>query len=177
MYFKVTDNYLSQDELTQINEIIDKKGYTFGWKSHVQHEYRHWNLLFAGSKSYKDEFEITKDQLEDEIFWNIWERINLDGSRKLIRLYSNAYTYGTEGTFHTDSKNNDGQTHLIYINPTWDINWAGETVFAQGNEIARAVIPKPGRLVEFSGTIFHAARSVSKFCPTARKVLVYKSVV
>ena len=68
-------------------------------------------------------------------------------------------------------------THLIYLNEEWNIDWGGETVFVINGEIEKAVIPKYGRLIIFPGNIYHAARSVSKFCPVARQIIVFKGSV
>lgn len=111
-----------------------------------------------------------------KIVWDIWTKINFDQDRSIVRAYVNAYTYGTEGSIHTDSDRDDSKTHLIYINPSWKPEWAGETVFFVNNEIFRAILPKPGRMVEFPGNIPHDARSVSRLSNVLRKVLVYKSM-
>lgn len=175
---RIKDSFLIQEELKEINSIIDNRGYTFGWKSNTDKEYKHWNLNFAGSANWKEEHPINQEDIEYPILWQIWNKINVNQDRKLVRLYSNAYTYGTEGDVHTDSHNASSITHLIYINDIWNVRWAGETIFLNNfaDEIQLSVIPKPGRMVEFSGVIKHAARSITKYCPVLRKVLVYKSI-
>jgi len=170
----VYDGMITPNELEQINKLIDDKGYTFGWKSHEDKEYRHWNCNF-GDKDKKHEFDELKQNEIPELLWNIWSRINKKNLR-LIRVYSNAYTYGTEGSFHLDSPVPENLTYLIYLNKDWNPDYAGETVFMYNNEIIKAVLPKYGRLVIFPGNIWHAARSVSHLCPQARKILVYKAM-
>lgn len=174
---KVYDNFLSEKELDDVNNFIDNKGYVFGWKSNVNNDqYKHWNLSIAGSKSHKMEIPIGPQDFENRYFWDIWDKINQDKRYSLLRAYSNSYTYGTEGTFHTDSRNPRSKTHMIYINRTWDRQWAGETIFDVRGDVMYAVLPKPGRLIQFPGAVSHAARSVSKFCTVDRRVLVYKSL-
>jgi len=175
MAISLIDNFVGPEELKEINKYTNQKGYSYGWKSHMDKPYMHWNLHIAGSKIFNDENIIEQKDIEFQLFWDIWKRINTRGS-KLVRVYSNAYTYGTEGAIHIDSFNPDSKTHMIYINETWNKDWAGETCFFENNEILAAVLPKPGRYIEFPGVIEHAARSVSKFCPVVRKVLVYKSI-
>jgi len=175
MTIRLIDNFINQEQLTQINEYVDEKGYSYGWKSNMNKEYKHWNLHIGGSKSYRDEIIVEQKDIQNPLIWNIWERINVHGN-KLIRIYSNAYTYGTEGAIHKDSDNPNSKTHMIYINEVWNKDWAGETCFFENDDILGAILPKPGRFIEFPGTIEHAARSVSKFCPVVRKVLVYKSI-
>jgi len=171
----VTDNFLSAEDLDKANTIISNKGFTFGWKSNMKNkDYMHWNCILGGSTTYSVVKEIAESEV-DPFIWSIWNRIN-STKRKLVRVYSNAYTYGTEGTLHKDSTHYESKTHMIYLNSKWQPDWAGETTFFNNDEISLAILPKPGRLIQFDGTIFHAARSVSRFCPEVRKVLVYKSI-
>ena len=49
-------------------------------------------------------------------------------------------------------------TLIAYMNATWDKNWAGETVYYDGEDIALSVLPKPGRMVVHDAMVNHAAR-------------------
>lgn len=99
-----------------------------------------------------------------------------------VRLYEcmlSANTFGTEGRLHHDIPYPEARsrhhTVLVYCNAKWDAAWAGETlVFDEHNEITAAVIPKPGRVMKIAGDPAHVGRSVSKTCPTDRRVLVFK---
>ena len=42
-------------------------------------------------------------------------------------------------------------------------------------DIAHAVLPKPGRIVQFDGRILHAARGLSRICPAMRVTLMFKT--
>ena len=184
---RLRDYFLSESDLQKVHEEVNKLGYTYGWRSTTKpakpdknnDTYRHWNCNWAGKERDpgKAEYTIPADVIAlPEIFQSIWARLNKNNDLDLVRLYSNAYTYGTEGNIHKDSSIKDNITHLIYINMTWRADWAGETVFLDKNdEIYRAILPSPGRLVEFAGDIPHAARSVTKFCPVVRQVIVFKS--
>jgi len=179
---RLIDEFLSPLELKSVHEEIEKRGYTYGWKSATTEEHRHWNCSWGGERQNPEigDYDEPIDVYElPEIFQTIWGRLNkrMGYKHQLVRLYSNAYTYGTEGAIHYDSVVAENITHLIYITPAWDPRWAGETVFLDSNdEIYRAVLPKAGRLVEFAGNIAHAARSVTKFCPKLRQIIVFKSI-
>lgn len=181
---RMRDYFLTSGELKRVHDEINKLGYTYGWLSNTSSEknvaYRHWNCSWAGKEKDPgtDDYSVAVDpKTLPEIFQIIWSRLNRNDDRDLVRLYSNAYTYGTEGTIHKDSGLKDNTTHLIYISMKWRADWAGETVFLDSNdEIYRAVLPSPGRLVEFAGDIPHAARSVTKFCPILRQIIVFKSI-
>ena len=180
---RLRDYFLSESDLRKVHEEVNKLGYTYGWLSNRRQEknveYKHWNCNWAGKEREPgtDDYTIPADvSALPEIFQDIWARLNRNNDRDLVRLYSNAYTYGTEGAIHKDSGIKDNTTHLMYINMSWRADWAGETVFLDKNEeIYRAILPSPGRLVEFAGDIPHAARSVTKFCPVVRQVIVFKS--
>lgn len=99
-----------------------------------------------------------------------------------VRLYEcsiSANTFGTEGRVHhdIDLKNERARhmTVLVFCTGKWDPNWAGETVFFDDSgEVSAAVLPSPGRSVIVSGDPLHVGRSVSRTCPSDRRVLVFK---
>jgi SM-20-related protein len=99
-----------------------------------------------------------------------------------VRLYEcmlSANAFGTEGHPHHDVNNPPARLHhhtaLVYCNQEWNVNWGGETlVFDEHHEIVAAVMPKPGRVMKISGDPLHVGRSVSRICPTDRRVLAFK---
>ncbi|WP_413297866.1 2OG-Fe(II) oxygenase [Brevundimonas phoenicis] len=94
-----------------------------------------------------------------------------------VRVYANGHTFGGDGHLHRDHTAPGHFTTIYYAHQEWRPNWAGETVFFNeaGDEIVKAVYPKPGRLAHFPGRIQHAARSPSCECPALRSVVVFKS--
>ena len=53
----------------------------------------------------------------------------------------------------------DNQTVIVYLNPGWDANWGGETIFFDDDLDARKLVqPRPGRVVMFDGRIPHTGR-------------------
>ena len=59
---------------------------------------------------------------------------------------------------HVDSSDWNGFTYMIYLSPNWNVTLGGETIFIDGEEIFRTVVPLYGRLVKFKSEIPHAAR-------------------
>ena len=94
---------------------------------------------------------------------------------ELLRIYQNTYPYGADGCVHTDSNASDEVTMCLFLHPTWDTDWGGESVLLdpQG-EIHRAVLPRPGRLFAFRSATPHAARPTARAAVPARTVLVLK---
>lgn len=170
------DNFLSMDELKDLEKLCNEKGYTYGWKANVDVASYHWNIRFGGSGAYeRTDITIEKEDVP-ELIWKIWTRINGNNNKRLVRAYVNGYTFGTEGAIHIDSPHAGNKTHLMYINTEWKPEWAGETVFFMNGEIFRSILPKPGRFIEFPGNIPHDARSVSRLSGVLRRVLVLKSM-
>ena len=94
---------------------------------------------------------------------------------ELVRVYLNAYMYGTDAAIHTDSSEPDEITAVIAVHSHWDRNWGGETVvFDENEEPMRAVLPMPGRAFVFRSSMKHVARPLARACTEIRKMLVFK---
>jgi Rps23 Pro-64 3,4-dihydroxylase Tpa1-like proline 4-hydroxylase len=98
------------------------------------------------------------------------------------KVYTNAMQFGDALFAHTDAtgmtpgiETNDFATALTYTNPTWGVDWGGETVFYDGQcfdvstgklntqgEIIASVIPKPGRVAIFDARVRHSGRPPQK---------------
>jgi SM-20-related protein len=174
---RIYDGLITESMLREVIDIVDSKGFRYGWQSNNNIPLCHWNLAFSKTgKSVEN-----RDDISEELppaLRRLWERIQpklLRSNPVLMRAYCNAHTYGTEGYVHKDSKFRDDLTAIIYLNRSWDANWAGETVLFDKGEIIKAVIPKWKRLLIFPSFMDHAARGVSRFCPEARIVLVFKA--
>lgn len=167
------DDFLTPSDIHPVTELIKVKGYTYGWPSGTNDPFSHWNLTFAG-KDPKSRLDV--EQFLPDPVLALWQKIKQSYLQNftVIRAYSNAYTYGTEGYIHTDSTNENDLTVLVYLNTTWDRNWAGETVFFNGDDIVRAVLPKLGRMIIFPATMDHVARSVARSCAVDRQILTFK---
>jgi len=155
------------------------------WERFHSHELdMHWYYPFAFSdEAYTADVEPNLRELDENLqsITQCWDRIKATYSHP-VRLYEcmlSANTFGTEGRLHRDiaeeSERPRHHTALVYCNKEWKMEWAGETlVFDADNEITSAVMPKPGRIVKIAGDPMHVGRSVSRICPTDRRVLVFK---
>jgi len=95
---------------------------------------------------------------------------------KFIKCIYNSFTYGDCPRPHIDSHSKDGLTYLIYLNPFWKMEWAGETIFiGDDDEIITSVIPKPGRVIKFDSTILHCARPPVRDSLECRYSLVFQT--
>lgn len=92
------------------------------------------------------------------------------------RAYTNVCSYGDMLFSHVDClPDQHDLTALWYLCERWDLEWGGETVFYDAHdEIAHAVMPKPGRLVVFDGVIKHAGRPPNRICYAPRYTFAIK---
>ena len=90
------------------------------------------------------------DQPNKIIFWylpldndhfftkKIFEKIKTTTNQNfsLERVYANGQTYGLSGSLHVDQElgNNQYYTFLYYVQPTWEPEWGGQTVFCDNKE-------------------------------------------
>jgi Rps23 Pro-64 3,4-dihydroxylase Tpa1-like proline 4-hydroxylase len=81
-----------------------------------------------------------------------------------IRVILNSFNFGDNVWIHKDSDAEGFYTCIMYLNPYWDINWGGDTVFVNDKKdsIIEAIYPKPGRFVLFDSRIQHGPRSLSR---------------
>jgi hypothetical protein len=185
--FQLDTKHLSQLEIIDSKYIKD--GLSYGWKANHEKTYDqgHWNRkILTNSRILPyDHTRMPYIGHHPEIK-NLWDIIqNIIGKRSLLRVYVNAYTFGTDGYAHRDDMwvsqqfGNDAlsETIIIYLNKKWDIDWAGETaIFDQNLEIEKSVLPKYGRILVFDSNKLHAARPISRACTELRSVLVFKTI-
>ena len=155
------------------------------WERYKSHELdMHWYYPIAfsdegGLADVEPDLHALDDNLQ--CVAQCWQRIKASCSYPL-RLYEcmlSANAFGTEARVHRDvaypEERSRHHTALVYCNARWDVAWAGETlVFDDHGEITAAVMPKPGRVIKIAGDPPHVGRSVSRTCPTDRRVLVFK---
>jgi hypothetical protein len=152
----------------------------YGWPQGTHDPFSHWNIDFLDSGLHNQE------NLEHKLFGNadykpladIWDCLRRGPlyGHHLVRCYANAHTFGVEGYLHTDSQHEGNYTAVVYLNPVWKPEWAGELVlFDEAGDLVCAILPKPGRVAVIPGTVRHAARGVSRICPAVRVSLAYKS--
>jgi SM-20-related protein len=94
---------------------------------------------------------------------------------QLKRIHCNASLYGDLQLPHHDLV--PGMTWLYYSNPTWQLNWMGETIFYDSRgESIYAVFPKPGRVAVFAADILHRGGVPSRECCEARRSIAFKFI-
>ncbi|RON72528.1 DUF6817 domain-containing protein [Pseudomonas fluorescens] len=178
----VNDGLLSADMLLELQDYFEKSvSWTFGSQSdRGEMQFGHWNYDFVNAlpNSQKNYEQVLFELPEAGVLTRVWLTLKetLLKGHQLVRLYANAHTYGVEGYPHIDNRTDNNYSTVLYLNPQWDIEWAGETIIAnEFKDVTHAVLPKPGRAVTFNGRLWHASRSVSRRCPALRVCLVIKT--
>jgi hypothetical protein len=117
--------------------------------------------------------------INDEFFTNyMLNKIEVatNTKYKLNRMYANGQTYGISGSYHQDVESNDKEsykTFLYYVNPFWDYQWGGSTIFHQAGENHNQLfIPNNGVL--FDSTIYHAGLEPTRHCKELRVTVAFK---
>ncbi len=85
--------------------------------------------------------------------------------------------FGDNPLDHRDNydKHSENITLLLYLNPVWNLNHGGETVFfSDQSEIEFSVLPKFCRMLMFDSYINHAARPPSRLFHGTRYTLAIK---
>jgi SM-20-related protein len=180
------DNVLTDEDVKYL--WTNHNDMQYYWVSNIkyQEDYAHWTKVLTGPRASKDEGDDIAPLLAeaDPTIHDMWERWKIvGGDRKLVRIYVNGYTYGTEGYVHKDNPRDppegwQWETILVYCNPRWNMQWAGETIFFGKNykDILYSSAPVPKRITIFNGSLLHVGRSSSRACPVMRKTLACKTL-
>ncbi|MFQ5936551.1 MAG: 2OG-Fe(II) oxygenase [Acidiferrobacterales bacterium] len=168
MLLEVYDNLVQEELIGQIFQSIHQPAYKFGQKSKPGDMFGFWithitEEILSSVKPLNQLAEIVDDNITK-------------GHYDVARMYVNAYNFGDCPTVHSDHDSKGFCTVLYYANPEWHIDWSGETMFynQEGNDIIKAVYPKPGRIVFFDSRIPHAARTPSRVCDFIRYTIAMK---
>lgn len=180
--YRNIDQFLDETQSNELQRFFEKQVlWEFGSQSdRWKIPFGHWNHDFLNSDP-RNQVDMEQVLINDprlSLISEIWAKIKKEQlpGHKLVRCYTNAHTYGVEGYPHVDHRSPGNYTTLIYVNPYWTVDWAGETVLVNEiGDIIHSSIPKPGRVLIFDGRITHASRSVSRRCPALRITLMFKS--
>lgn len=95
----------------------------------------------------------------------------------LYSAYINVLKYGNSPAVHVDAPYHvdSNKTVLVYLNPEWNWNWGGETMFFDHNlEAKRVVSFRPGRVVLFDGRLPHLGCAPSAHYLYNRYIMAFK---
>ena len=156
----VIDDFFSAEQLGELLDVVQwLPAYYVNRQDHVKDAPKydiHWTYpLVERDASLMTDREPELRALDETLrpVIDVWDRLQerLGAPAMLYECMMTANPYGMEGRPHYDcpdpNKRSNHITVLVYCNREWDLAWGGETVmFDQEGEIARAVLPKPGRI-------------------------------
>lgn len=175
MPVRTQENIFPEELFRKIADRVDHGRWHYGWKSNRSMESGHWNQDYAPGGTAWNSLDIAP-AIACPTIRAAWDHVKttMFPDARLIRCYANGHTYGTEGFWHTDSHRPQDISIVIYLNPTWDPQWAGDTLIKLEDGSVTATPVEPNSAVMFNGHLLHRASSVSRICPALRQCLVMK---
>jgi hypothetical protein len=168
MSIHLLDDLVSTATHQALWQVFQQPRWFFGHQSTEEHAPPFWKMFLD----------------EDLVANQLWSEVKQQcealagGELMVLRQYANGHTYGQGGLPHTDDRRPGSFTLLYYPMPQWEKHWDGETIFLDDSgEVARAITPKPNRLVFFDARITHAGRAPSRACPGLRVTVAYKLIL
>lgn len=178
---EIYDDFFAQPELQAMQRMIADVKWRGGWASEREvPEYTQFSCDFTGTAA--SNRAEAKGRIKEEYappLLAAWDAIQTKAIRAphtLLRCYANLSRFGIDGIPHRDQAGADDLTCMLYCHKgPWPLEWAGETVLCQGEEIVKSVMPRENRLLLFPSSMVHIARGVTRTCFEHRIVLVWKS--
>ena len=164
---QVIDGFLEQDELKSALEIMDKKS---------------WKYYHASLKQFDYETPFWSTSLDDEIFFtrHVHKIIERTYAKKfkILRVYSNAQTFGQDGVFHTDDTGNNTWSFVFYLTKIRqeDVELAGGHLVFKFPEFKHKICYEPifNRGILFPSQFIHRACSFSRYIMDMRVCIAFK---
>ena len=165
----VVDNFLQNDELTQVKHIIKNSKW----------EYNHTS---NGNKDI--EIPFWSCYLNDNEYFTIYLKniIEKQFFKKftITRVYANGQTFGQDGAFHKDTENENGNdyTFCLYINdiPHYDIEMASGYIIFKIPDLKYKICYEPinNRGILFPSHYIHKPTAFSRFIKDLRVCIAFK---
>lgn len=158
---KVYDELVTPDYIERINSFVQKSFFRIGNQDGDALGSANHNYVYS---------EYSEKNLEDSGF------VDAIQGTEVGDLYNRSQWVRTVTNLSTPSDANFLHTHfgckviLYYVNPVWETNWGGETVFYNNakTEVIKAVNVVPGRIAVFNGDILHSIRPQQTTAPHYR---------
>ena len=86
---------------------------------------------------------------------------------ELVRVNTNIQRFGQEATFHCDGDPGEW-TFLVYVMPTWDLEWGGDFIIHLGERDYRGIACLPNRAILFKAPLQHRGSAPNRLCNSIR---------
>ena len=141
------------------------------------------NTWSHGAISANDGFCFWYMELIQDVFFTdyMFNKIKTTTKKdfEILRVYANGQTYGLSGGYHQDitapipTNESAYKTLLYYVNPIWESEWGGSTLFKQNEE----VYTQPfifNNAILFDSTIYHVGLEPTRHCKDLRVTVAFK---
>jgi hypothetical protein len=161
------DNFLSNEELEHVHNILKNRSWTFYHTSNgdMDHEVPFWT-------TYLNEEKYISEYIKSIIEKHFFKKFNL------LRVYCNGQTFGQDGAYHKDSEENDCYTFCLYINNVkkHDIELAGGHIYFKLPDLNYKICYEPinNRGIFFPSSYIHKSSAFSRFIMDMRMCIAWK---
>jgi len=166
---RVVDGLLNAEHIKQLANALNASSYrrmeiATPKSSHIKH---HSLEMTTEQLKHLQLFDVSVAALSD---------FNSTHKFKIFRQYCNICFYGDLLLPHRDANPEQSDiTAMWYLNPHWDREWGGETLFFdESSQTSIGVELVPGRLVLFDGALLHVGKSPNRQCYEGRLSLAIK---
>lgn len=156
--------------------------------ANMLYQYFHYHVLWNHDNNENQDGDnvnfihtLTNEKIEDSPLWELLIKYITKFFGRGYRPYNcsvNLTRFGDAPLMHRDTYDEEAKdvTLLLYLNPFWNQDLSGETVyFDERGEIELSVLPKFCRLAIHEGYVNHASRSPSRIFNGTRYTLAIKA--
>ena len=178
-YYENIDN---EETSAELETFLLNSSWKWGYKSVNDLTTRsipHWTIIFGGKTNPKDQNFDCEHELTGIVktVWNNVKEKYLQEDDRLVRCYANAISTGIDQRLHVDDTLPGAKTLIVYVNKTWTVDYAGETIIwdREKRQIIGSYLPKFNSCLLISGNCWHGVRPVSSYCDTIRMSIMFKT--
>lgn len=169
---RIVDGFVANERVREVHDYVRGLAFNrirYGYRDDPAKELQHGHQWVHGITS-EERPRLPIDELEALVKELLPEEQGLEAGRAHLSCIQPNDTRFP----HIDDSTGRVITALYFVNSVWDRDWLGELVFYEKDEPLYAILPKPGRVIVFEGTIVHRGGVPSASCPDVRYALAAK---
>ena len=167
---EVIEDFITDDELDQFQEIVKSGRWHWGQRSNNNTMFPMWYQPYYGKGAWEDWVPRTVKEVAYR-FVN-----SLPRGSQLQRAMLSGNTFGQDGDIHRDWQDAGCKTMVLFVNKTWNIRWEGETViYTPELDVLQTVLPIPKRAVAFDSNLPHIGKDPARRCGELRTILAIQA--
>ena len=117
----------------------------------------HWvfdamSLARQHTRDLQDRWHHASDTIKNVVT----RMLELEPDLVVDRVIINGQTQGMHSGVHRDNLDPRSRTLLLYLNPQWNPEWQGYTVFfGEDRQEIQRILPEPGKMLVYDGSMLH----------------------